>query len=82
MKETHAGSPIRVGDVTIVPLERVAVHHGVRKGRLWAYVSKMPVAIVVVSRQGRWALDIRGERVPLETYVEQIDGLRSVLDSV
>jgi hypothetical protein len=82
MKEARAGSPIRVGDVTIVPLERVAVHHGVRKAGLWAYGCKEPVGVVVVSAGETWAFDVRGERVPLETYIEQIDNLRSVLASL
>ena len=82
MKEERAGSPVRVGEVTIVPLERVAVHHGGGKDRLWAYVCKEPVGVVVVSAGETWALNVQGERVPLETYIDRIDGLRSVLASL
>lgn len=82
MKEVRAGRPIIVGEVTIIPLERVSVYHSGEKGRLLVRISKEPVGIVVSSPQGKWAVDIYGGQVPPETYIQEIHGLQQVWDSL
>ena len=82
MKEIRVGRPVIIGEVTIVPLERVSVYHGSRKGGLSLYISKEPIGVVISSAQGKQAFNMSGERVPLETYTQEIDELQQVLDSL
>ena len=82
MKEVRVGRPIIVGEMTIVPLERVSVYHDSKRGRFWAYTSKESIGIVISSPQGKWAVDICGVQVPLETYIQEIRGLQQVLDGL
>ena len=82
MREVRVGRQIIVGETTIIPLERVSVYYDSHKGRLSAYISKEPIGIVIASPQGKWAMDIYGAPVPLETYVQEIPGLQQVLDSL
>ena len=82
MKETCVGIPVIIGEITIIPLEEVSVYHDRNKGRLSVYASKGPIGIVVGSPQGKWAIDIYGGQVPLETYIQEIHGLQQVLDSL
>ena len=81
MKHKCAGTAIIIGEITIIPLEEVTVYHGRNKGGLSVYVSKGPIGVVIGSRQGKWAIDIHGGQVPVETYIQEIHGLQQVLDS-
>ena len=84
MKEMRIGKPITVGDTTIIPLEResIRVHHAGKKDGLSVQFSKEPIGIVVGTPQGKWAIDIHGEQVPLESYIREFHGLQEVLDSL
>jgi len=82
MKETSVGTPVTIGEITIIPLEEVSVHYDRNKGGLLFYVSKRPIGVVIGSPQGKWAIDIYGDQVPLETYIQKIHGLQQVLDSL
>ncbi|GAI39225.1 unnamed protein product [marine sediment metagenome] len=82
MKQMCVGKPVIVGEITIVPLEGVNVYqHSTRDG-FSVYVSREPVGFVIGSPQGKQAVDIYGEQVPLETYIQEVDGLQQVLDSL
>ena len=82
MEEVHVGRPVPVSGITIIPLEKVTVSHSNKKGRLSVYVSKEPVGVVVSSPQRKWAIDISGTQMPLETYIQEIHELQQVLDSL
>jgi len=82
MKELRAGSPFTIGEISIVPLEKVHIHHNSNEGRFSIYVSKEPIGIVISSPQGKWALDIYGDQISVETYIQEIDGLQQLLDNL
>jgi hypothetical protein len=82
MKQMQAGNPITVGDVKLVPLERIFMHHDNSKKGFFIYATKEPIGVVIISPHGRYATDINGESVPLETYLQQITGLREMLNSL
>jgi len=78
----QAGNPITVGDVKLVPLERIFMHHDNSKKGFFIYVTKEPIGVVIISHHGQSAIDINGKPVPLETYLQQINGLREMLNSL
>jgi hypothetical protein len=82
MKQMQAGNPITVGDVKLVALERIFMHHDNSKKGFFIYATKEPIGVVIISPHGRYATDINGESVPLETYLQQINGLREMLNSL
>lgn len=82
MKELHVTKPLKVGEIALIPLERISVRRHSAKERFLVYLSKEPAGIVIDSPQGRWAIDICGEQVPLETYIREVEGLQQVLDSL
>jgi len=82
MKEARVGIPTTVGEITIIPLEEVGIHHDSSAGGLFIYVSKEPIGIVISSPQGKRAINIHGQQVPLEHYVQSIKGLQRVLDTL
>ena len=82
MKQVRIAKPVVVSGITIVPLERVSIYQGNIKGRFLFYASKEPVGVVVDSPQGRCTLNICGEKVSLETYTQEVDGLQKCLDNL
>jgi hypothetical protein len=82
MRELRLGKSIMIGDTAIVSLEEVASHCRSDRGMFAACASKGPAAIVIASPQGKWAADMDGKRVPLETYIQGVEGLQQVLDGL
>ena len=82
MKEARVGTPIILGQITIIPLEEVSLHHDFSGGGLFVYASKEPIGIVVGSPEGKYAIDIHGQHVALEPYVQKIHKLQQLLDSL
>jgi len=82
MKQVCVGRPVTVGEATIVPLEEVTVYYHSNRAGFLAYVCKEPLGIIISSSQGKWAVDICGEPMPLKTYIQTVDGLQQVLDAL
>ena len=82
MKEISVGTPVIVGEVTIIPLEKMTEYHNHDKHMFSVYVYKEPVGVVISSKQEKRAIDIEGKQVPLETYTRKIKGLQQILDSL
>jgi len=82
MKERRTSTPVIIGEITIIPLEEV-VSYGINvKGRLSIYYSKEPIGIAISSPQGKWAIDVYGGQISLDTCIEEVPGLQQVLDNL
>ena len=78
----RAGTPLRVGSVTLLPIERVVVHSGMGALGAWFTAAKEPYALVVRDAGGLRALDIGATPVSLEGLRQAIAGLDAVLASM
>ena len=78
----RAGTPLRVGSVTLLPIERVLVHSDQGAFGAWFTAAKEPYALVVRDAGGIRALDIGATPVSLEALREGIPGLDAVLASM
>jgi hypothetical protein len=78
----RAGTPLRVGSVTLLPIERVVVHSDMGALGAWLTAAKEPYALVARDAGGIRALDIGATAVSLEALREGIPGLDAVLASM
>ena len=78
--EVKAGQPIRVGEITLVPIERTFVSCVGMEGGAMVRGSKGLVGIVVVSGKNRYAIELTGEEVPMDRYLKQVPELALLLD--
>jgi len=78
----RAGTPLRVGSVTLLPIERVVVRSDMGALGAWFTAAKEPYALVVRDAGGIRALDIGATPVSLEALREGIPGLDAVLASM
>ena len=79
IEEVKAGQPIRVGEITLVPIERTFVSCEVMEGGAMVGGSKGVDGIVVVSGKNSYAIDLTGEEVPMDRYLEQVPELARLL---
>ena len=80
IEEVRAGQPIRVGEITLVPIERTLVSCVGMEGGAVVRGSKDLAGIVVVSGKSRYVLDLTGEEVPMDQYLMQVPELARLLD--
>ena len=58
MNEVRSGEPLVIGEVIIVPLERVE-RYGVNNEKgFFVYLSKRPVRVTVDSSEGSWNFEL------------------------
>ena len=80
IEELKTGQPIRVGEITLVPIERTMVSCvGMESGAV-VRGSKGVAGIVVVSGKNRCGIDLTGEEVPMDRYLKQVPELAGMLD--
>jgi len=82
MRRSRAGEPISVDTLVIIPLEDMTVEKIESDRRLSVYASKSLLGVVIWSPHGLWGLDDQGRSVPVETYLDHVEGLRQVLDNL
>ena len=78
----RAGTPITVGSVTLLPIERVVVHSEQNNMRAWFSATKDPYALVVRDAGGIRAVDTDATAVPLEELRKKIPELDGLLASI
>ena len=80
IEEVKAGRPIKIGEITLVPIERTFVSCVGMEGGAVVRGSKGIVGILVVSGKNRYAVDLTGEEVPMDRYLKQVPELARLLD--
>ena len=82
IEEVKAGRPIRVGEITLVPIEHTLVSYVGMEGVAVVRGSKGLAGIVVVSGKDRYTIDLTGEEVPVDRYLRQVPELARLLDTL
>ena len=71
----RAGRPLRVGSVTLLPIERVVVRAGKGAGAAWFSAEKEPYAFVLRDEGGVRVVGVGPVEVSLEELREKVPGL-------
>ncbi len=75
----RAGTPVSVGSVTLLPIERVVVRSDRGAQRVWFFVAKEPYALIVRDAGGIRAMGADAAAISLEKLREKIRGLDALL---
>ena len=70
MKKARVGQPVTIGEITVIPLETVTIFQTDNDSGQSFYISKQPIGVALRTSQNRWAIDIEGNEVPLEIYID------------
>ena len=82
MKENRVGQPSTIGEIIIIPLEEIYLYCDKREDGIWAYASKQPVGVVVISPQFKLAIDMQGGELDINTCIHDFVGLQQVMDNL
>lgn len=78
----RVGTPLEVGPVTLVPIERIVTHADRWKERAWFLVCKEPYAIVVRDAAGVRAVGTDAVALSLDRLREEVPELDAVLGAI
>lgn len=81
-KEIEIGSPVTVAGVTLIPVIKVSLNYWRGNGSLSFFGVKQPIGMVVVSPSGKRALRITGQEVPLDQFIQEVPGMKEVLEGI
>jgi len=78
-KKVIAGDCLTVGTVKLIPIVKTVARCRSYGPGITGFGSSDVLGIVVLSDEGTHAIDISGERVPLEHYLELVPELAGIL---
>ncbi|MBI2832377.1 MAG: hypothetical protein HYX79_08990 [Chloroflexi bacterium] len=81
-KRAHAGSPLEVAGVTIVPVTEASLSSRQWRNSVAFFCRAHPVSVVVVSPSGKRAIGMDGEEVSLDSLLQEVPGLKETLDKI
>jgi len=73
-----AGTPIAVGDSTLLVIARLVIEPARVDRGCWLYASKAPYALVIRDARGLRALDMMGRRLSLAELAKDLPELESL----
>lgn len=79
MAMLRAGDPVKVGDVTLIPIERTAIRLDPVEHWGWIGAFKAPVAVVVHDADGIRAMAADSSEIELDTLVKETPNLSALL---
>ena len=82
METLRAGSPLSVGDVTIVPIERAGIRSDMGDAGYWISAFKEVVAVVVCDASGVRALDPDSQDIALDALIRETPNLGAILSGL
>ncbi len=81
-KEVEIGNPVTVAGVTLIPVIKVSLNYWRSNGSISFFGVKQPINVVVVSSSARRAFRITGDEVPLDQLIQEVPGIKEVLEGI
>lgn len=75
----RAGTPVSVGPVTLLPIERIVLSAERSAGLAWITALKEPHALIVRDARGLRAFDVRAAPVSLDALRQKVPELDAAL---
>lgn len=82
MEALRAASPLSVGDVTLVPIERAGIRSEMGNAGYWISAFKDVVAVVVCDATGVRAIATDSTEIALEPLIQKTPDLDAILSAV
>lgn len=79
-KRLGADTPVTVAGVTLIPVtETILNRWPVKKGVSFLGI-KRPMGVIMISPSWKKAFRISGEEIPLDQFIQEVPGIKEVLD--
>jgi len=81
-KELEVCNTVTVAGVTLIPIAEVSLNYWCGNSGISFFGVKQPIAVVIVSPSAKRAFRITGEEIPLAQLIEEVPGIREVLEGI
>lgn len=78
MTRLQPGTPVNLGDVSLMIIARLIIDADNAGTTCWLHAHKEPYAIVIRDASGLRALDMAGRRLPITELTDDVPGLESI----
>lgn len=82
MEGLRAASPLSVGDVTLVPIERAWIRSDMGDAGYWISAFKEAFAVVVCDASGLRALAVDSSEIALDDLIQETPNLGAILSKL
>ena len=82
VEKVGAGQHIKIGGITLLPIIRTSVSYRSANQGIAYSSSKSVIGVVVISPKRKYAIDMDGEEVALEQYLEQVPEVKERLQGM
>ena len=79
-KEIGIDTPVAVAGVTVIPITEFSLNYWHRNSGISFFGVKKPISVVVVSPSSKKAFRVTGEEVPLEQLIQEVPGIKEMLE--
>lgn len=79
-KEVRIDNPVSVAGVTIIPVTKVSLNYQRGNNGILFSGAKQPIGVVVVSPSAKKAFRITGEEVSLDQFLQEVPGIKDILE--
>ncbi len=79
IEEVSAGKAITVGETMLLPIVRTSISCRNVNSGIVCSGSKNLVGIVIISPKWKHAINVAGEEVPIDQYLEQVPEVKELL---
>lgn len=80
MDKIKVGTPIRLKDHLLVPIEKSSVSHDTAEAAAWCRGSKELIALVVQTSSGMQAFDMDGGQIAISELKKTVPGIQAYLN--
>jgi len=81
-KEVTIDNPVAVAGVTLIPVAEISLNHWRNSSGISFFGVKQPASIVVVSPSAKRAFRITGEEVSLDQLIQEVPGIKEMLEGI
>ncbi len=78
MTRLQPGTPIIVGDTTLIIITRLSIEADSAGSACWLHASKEPYALAIRDTHGLRALDMTGRRLVIAELLDEVPGIESI----
>ena len=79
-KEVVIENPVTIAGVTLIPIVMISQNYWQGNGGISFMGFKQPVSVIVVSPSAKRAFKITGEEVPLDQLIQEVPGVKEILE--
>lgn len=79
-KRIGADFPVTVAGVTLIPVTEAILNCWPSKRGISFFGVKRPLGVIMISPSGQKAFRASGEEIPLERFIQEVPGIKEVLD--